>query len=295
MNIRKVRSQIGYAVERVILRQNRPYLLGMLITDNCNLSCSYCKSSGRFSFSFDNAELALRHGYARGHRALYFTGGEPMIWRDGERGLAELVDVAKAIGFFDIFIFTNGTMPLSINRCSYIVTIDGPQPIHDRLRGNTYSLVIENVRQAAAQRVFASITLTQAHSNYLEQYVREIVALQIFHGISFNFLTGSPELLAEQGFVGEERAKILDEIWRLKREGYPIVLSKAAYLALRKNNWKRPIREIELVSPDRVFTCCRDIEHPQVCVNCGYANCVEVSQILALKPSALFQVLKMVG
>lgn len=295
MNIRKIKSQLCYAVQRVILRQNRPYLLGMLITDHCNLSCSYCKSSGRFSFSFDAAELALRHGYARGHRALYFTGGEPMIWRDGERGFAELVEVAKAIGFFDIFIFTNGTMPLSINGCSYIVTIDGPQAIHNRLRANTYDLVIENVRRAAAQRIFASITLTQANSSYLERYVKEIVALKIFRGISFNCLTGSPDLLAEQGFVGEERVKILDEIWRLKLAGYPIVLSKATYHALRNNDWKRPIREIELASPDRVFTCCRDIENPQVCVNCGYANCVEVSQILALKPSALLQVLKMVG
>ena len=78
-------------------------------------------------------------------------------------------------------------------------------------------------------------------------------------------------------------------------KGYLIVLSKGAYKALRNNDWKRPIPQIELGTKDRIFTCCRDIDNPSVCENCGYANCVEVSQILALKPSAMWQVIKMVG
>jgi hypothetical protein len=43
------------------------------------------------------------------------------------------------------------------------------------------------------------------------------------------------------------------------------------------------------------YDCCRDVDNPAVCENCGYANCVEVAQILALRPSALFQVLKITG
>ena len=77
----------------------------------------------------------------------------------------------------------------------------------------------------------------------------------------------------------------------LREQGYPIVLSRAAYRALRNNDWKRPISQIQLYTKDRLFTCCRDIGNPSVCENCGYANCVEISQILALKPSALRQVL----
>ena len=87
--------------------------------------------------------------------------------------------------------------------------------------------------------------------------------------------------------------RLLDLIWRLKSEGYPIALSRAAYRALRTNRWKRPIPQIELGTRDRIFTCCRDVDNPSICATCGYANCVEVSQILALRPSAVWQVLKM--
>ena len=87
----------------------------------------------------------------------------------------------------------------------------------------------------------------------------------------------------------------MDRLWRLKQQGYPIVLSRAAWRALRENRWKRPIREIQLITKHRVFECCRDVGNPEICRNCGYTNCVEVAQILALRPSALWQVLKIVG
>jgi hypothetical protein len=48
-----------------------------------------------------------------------------------------------------------------------------------------------------------------------------------------------------------------------------------------------------LCTPGVTFTCCRDVVNPDVCANSGYTNCVEVSQILNLRPSAIMQVLKM--
>ncbi len=92
----------------------------------------------------------------------------------------------------------------------------------------------------------------------------------------------------------EERKQLLEKIWQLKKNGYPIVLSYAAYKALRNNDWKRPIPQIELGTKDKIFKCCRDVDNKTVCDNCGYANCVEVSQILAFKPSAIWQVVRMV-
>jgi hypothetical protein len=49
--------------------------------------------------------------------------------------------------------------------------------------------------------------------------------------------------------AGDERIHLLDRLWRLKREGYPICLSRAAYRALRSNTRKRPIPQIELATP----------------------------------------------
>lgn len=293
MKISHYPAALAYAFQTFVLQKKRPYLVGMLITDHCNLSCFYCSSSGRFQFSYQQAKDALSQAYKRGNRTLFFTGGEPMIWRDGNKVFSDIVDYAYDLGFQEIFIFTNGTIPLTIPHCSYIVTIDGPKHVHDQIRQNTYQLIIDNARKAVTKKIFASITITKVNAGYLDDYAREIFALGIFCGISFNFLTQKPEIVSRDGFLPTDRKEILDKIWSLKQSGYPVVLSRAAYLALRNNDWERPIQQIELCTPYRTFTCCRDVVNPDVCVNCGYANCVEVSQILNFKPSAILQVLKM--
>jgi sulfatase maturation enzyme AslB (radical SAM superfamily) len=293
----KVFSWLSYGFKTFILRKELPYLFGMVITDKCNLNCFYCesKNSGKYHFSFDQAKETLSDAYRRGHRSLYFTGGEPMIWEDGGHRLSELVEFARTLGFLDVFIFTNGTVPLSIEQCNYIVTIDGPREIHNQIRNESYDLIIKNVERAVTKSVFASITFSKANAHYLDQFVREVSATNLFKALSFNLLTHWPEVVKEHGLPVEEKKKLLDDIWALKQKGFPISLSKAAYKALRNNDWKRPIPQIELGTRDKIFKCCRDVENPPVCENCGYANCVEVSQILSLKPSAMWQVVRMVG
>jgi MoaA/NifB/PqqE/SkfB family radical SAM enzyme len=297
MMVSKVASWLGYGFKTFILRQKLPYLFGMVITDKCNLSCFYCesKNSGRYHFSLEQAKSTILDAYRRGHRSLYFTGGEPMIWEDGGHDLEELVRIARDIGFLEVFIFTNGTRPLSIKNCNYIVTVDGPKDIHDQIRHDSYDLVLNNVRNAVTKNIFASITFSKANVQHLHRFVREVTDTKLFKGISFNLLTHWPEIVEKHGVSLEERKHLLDDIWHLKNEGYPIVLSRAAYKALRNNDWKRPIPQIELGTKDRIFQCCRDVVNPSVCEQCGYANCVEVSQILDLKPSAMWQVVRMVG
>ena len=156
-------------------------------------------------------------------------------------------------------------------------------------------MVLSNVENAVTDAVFASITFSKLNYRHLEQFVKEVTDTGLFRGVSFNLLTHWPEIVEEHGVSPNERRQLLDNIWSLKKEGYPIVLSRAAYKSLKNNDWKRPIPQIELGTRDRIFKCCRDVDNPSVCENCGYANCVEVSQILVLKPSAMLQVVKMVG
>lgn len=285
----------AFLFDTFVLRRRRPFLLGMVITDRCNLACYYCesKNQGRIHFSYEQATRTLDDAYRRGHRTLYFTGGEPLLWSDGDRRLGDLVRFANERGFLDAFVFTNGTVPLDIPGCSYIVTIDGPRTAHDAVRGGTYEHVLDNVRGAASRNVFASMTFTRENVQHLEAFAHEIVATGLFRGISFNLLTHWPEIVALHGLDREARERLLDRLWQLKREGLPIVLSRAAYLAMRRNDWKRPIQQIELATNERVFTCCRDVEHPEICGSCGYSNCVEVSQMLALRPSAVWQAWRM--
>ena len=280
-----------------MLRQHSPWLVGLVITDKCNLNCHYCesKNKGQHHFSWSQLCHALDAAYGRGCRSLYFTGGEPMLWRDDDKTITHAVEYARRLGFHDVFIFTNGTYPLDTPDCHYIVTVDGPRAVHESIRPGTYDTILHNVKHAVTRGVFASITLGRQNVAFIEEFAREIVATGLFRGISFNLLTHWPEMVELHGVPLADKPAVLDRLWRLKQEGYPIVLSRAAWRALRENSWKRPIREIQLVTNQRVFDCCRDVDNPAICDNCGYANCVEVSQILALRPSALWQVFKITG
>jgi MoaA/NifB/PqqE/SkfB family radical SAM enzyme len=295
MNAKQIGYCLKYAAQAFFLGRQTPFLFALVITDTCNLDCFYCggRNAGKINFSSNQAFTAISDAYQRGHRALYFTGGEPMLWQSGEHKLKDLVEFAFETGFFEVFIFTNGTRPLDIPGCHYIVTVDGPKEIHNKIRKDTYDLVLNNVRNAVTDAVVASMTLTKANVDYLEDYVRDLSGLGIFRSLAFNLLTRPPEDLEEYGLLGEERNRALDRIWSLRKQGYPVNLSRAAYKALRSNRWQRPIKQIELATPDRLFTCCRQGRDPRVCDNCGYFGCVEISQMLRLKPSAVWRIFRL--
>jgi sulfatase maturation enzyme AslB (radical SAM superfamily) len=291
--LRRLQGYASFAVDTFLLRRERPYLFILVINDECNLNCFYCatKNMGHYDLDRDQAYAALSEAYDRGHRALVITGGEPMLWKSEGAVLDDVVSWARALGYLDIAIFTNGTFPLTLKRVSFVVTVDGTREAHNSIRAGTYDMILEHVREASSP-VIASVTLSKANAQDLRVAVCEIADTHLFKGITFNLLTHRPDFLARHGLFGEERIQILDRIWRLKDAGFPIILSKSAYSALRSNNWKRPIRQIELFAGQRVFTCCRDVENPEVCRNCGYSTCVEISQALEGKPSAVLELMR---
>lgn len=290
MRTRALVQQLAHGARVLLSRRCVPCFLGVVLTDRCNLDCFYCagRNRGQYHFTFEHLREVLEQAYRRGHRIVYFTGGEPSIWRDSDRTLADVVVLAREIGFLDVYVYTNGTRPLDIGGCTYLVTIDGPQRIHDEIRSGSFELITNNVAQARARAVFASITLTRRNAPHLVEFVREVSALKLFRGICFNLLTGRPEVQAQHGVTGAARRALLDQLWQIKRAGYPIVLSRAAYHAMRNNDWQRPIPQIELATDQQVFPCCRDVLDPSVCETCGYTGCVEIAQLLALRPSALW-------
>ncbi len=295
MTGRAIAGLLGYGFKTFVLRRTIPYLYCLVLTDACNLDCEYCqsKNTGKYHLGWDQAQDKLQQAYKRGHRFLVLTGGEPTVWRDQGKDLDDVAAWARELGFLHVMIATNGLEPFSHPQCSHLVTIDGPREVHNAMRQGSYDRILDNLAKSKSQGITASITLCKANGNSLREFARELAATNLFSSLSFNFLTHSPDKVEELGLPHEEKIAALDELWRLKKEGHPVLLSRAAYLAMKNNSWKRPIRQMELGTRDRDFTCCRDVDRPEVCENCGYSTCVEVSQMLALKPSAILQAVAM--
>lgn len=291
--LRRLRGYASFAVDTFLFRRERCYLFILVINDKCNLDCFYCasKNTGRYDLDYPAVREALAEAYARGHRALVITGGEPMLWRNDSAVLKDVVNFARDLGFLDIAIYSNGTFPLDIDGVTFIVTIDGTRDVHNTIRIGTYDTILDHVRGAQSP-VTASITISKANVQDLELAVHEITNTHLFKGITFNLLTHNSDIVAQHGFLGDDRLPVLDRIWQLKNRGYPIILSRAAYRALRTNKWRRPIKQIELFAGRRLFVCCRDVDNPDVCRNCGYSSCVEISQALEGKPDAVLQLMK---
>ena len=86
----------------IVLRRPEPLIYGIALTDRCNLRCLGChvSNTGRRDMAWDELVRTLRNAWSRGFRELYLSGGEPMLWRDGEHTLEDAIAQARQIGFF---------------------------------------------------------------------------------------------------------------------------------------------------------------------------------------------------
>ncbi|MBP7126258.1 radical SAM protein [Myxococcota bacterium] len=134
---------------------------------SCNNRCGFCpqpplRACGPGWIDPDTAEMRRRieEAFARGYRELAFSGGEPTIRPD----LAELVSLARGLGFTRVSITTNGRRLLYRDYARSLIeagltgvsiSLHGPVPeIHDALTG-----VPGSFRQAVAGlRTIAGLT-----------------------------------------------------------------------------------------------------------------------------------------
>ena len=127
--------------------------LTLQITQGCNLKCEYCSYSGNYfnrehtnkSMSFETAKKAIdyfiSHARDSSHFGISFYGGEPLLEFDLIKKCVAYAD-SRAEGRKISYNFTtNGTLLteekyefLVEHDFSLLVSLDGPQKVHDRHR-----------------------------------------------------------------------------------------------------------------------------------------------------------------
>jgi putative peptide-modifying radical SAM enzyme len=159
-----------------------PLYYHVILTDHCNLSCSYCRGKPFAPAAPEDAaadidgDLPLELAYEPGllyrflakdpDASLIFYGGEPLLRPDL---ISEMVGHAPAKRFL---VQTNGLLldnipPQVMNRLdTLLVSLDGPRETTDRCRGEgTYERVIANLKKVVAGgyrgEIIARMTVTE--------------------------------------------------------------------------------------------------------------------------------------
>ena len=273
--------------------KKRPIAAGVPLTDVCNLSCSHCVvKNGRLGHhSFERICGWINDLYGAGARFLYLQGGEILTWEDKGKGPNDVIAAARKQGFIRIAAVTNGTLPITLDADAIWVSVDGPESVHDSIRGKgSFAKLRANVSASSHPRLYANLTLNKVNAPFLDETVREVETVPGFRGISINFHTpyqGVENLDLPQ----EKRQELVEKIMILKATGHNILNSRAGLKNLGTGNYKRPISMIRLIEKGRMFECCWGREQPGVCERCGYGIIAEMSAMAQLKPSAVFQAL----
>jgi MoaA/NifB/PqqE/SkfB family radical SAM enzyme len=195
------------------------------ITNRCNLRCRHC-----FVFRDENptdingemdtetmvkrlGELQVRHGI----QTMLWMGGEPLIRQDVLR---------KGTKWFPKnTVTTNGTIDLiDLPRCTYVVSIDGPQEINDAIRGKgSFRRVVKTLSRLPDDfkpTVMCQYVVTKENEAGMEETVH-ILQKTKAQGMTFSFYVPPRNDTSSLTWGSlERRDKAVREAMRLK-ELYP--------------------------------------------------------------------------
>jgi MoaA/NifB/PqqE/SkfB family radical SAM enzyme len=291
----RLRYYAPYVWRFVVLRQPRPLIYGLAVTDRCSLSCEGCRISntGRPDMTWRQVSDALERALNRGCRDLYLTGGEPTLWRDGSRTMEDIVIEARRLGYFHVHLYTNGLQGLKTSADMVWVSMDGLPATFEARRGPWFEEVERAVRAKEHPRVAVIYTVDRITAGGIESFLRwvEDSALPVM-GVMFYFHT--PYYGRDERFMAaEERASVIDGLLDHVRAGLPILNSRAGLKALRRGDWPRPLPLAYVADVDGEWMCCRASGAPgDVCKDCGYAVCTELTEVQRLRPSAVLRMMR---
>jgi MoaA/NifB/PqqE/SkfB family radical SAM enzyme len=266
-----------------------PLLAGFKLTHRCNLRCRHCPFWSRPGpeLGFDAAVAKLDELGRMGVRVVIFEGGEPFLWKDGGRGLSDLVLAARD-RFLTVGVTTNGTFPLEVPADVVWVSVDGLEAAHDRIRGEgAFRRTLANLARARGPRVLANMTVNRENAADAGPLVRFLAPLVDGVTVQFHYPYGGPgDPLVPSP---EQRRAVCGELARLKEEGLPVADSRPALRALGEREWRCHDHLLANVEPDgTVRTGCYVKGRGGVdCSACGFAAHCEISLAYEMDPEAL--------
>ncbi len=255
----------------------KPLVLTLVVTYHCNLNCKHCLIHENLEsippphiISYEDAVEDMRSFHDEGARILFFEGGEPTIWKDGDRTLRDLIVAGKDMGYYVTGYTTNGTGRIFEESDVISVSLDGPREIHDRLRApGVYDKIMGNLESIDHPNIFANMVVNKINIEHVEETVRLVADNERIGGIMINFLTPPPRDIA---LTKAEKEGVVKRVLDLKRQGLPILNTTKALEEMLVEDYRTlcPYWMSAFVMPDRTryFGC--PFVGTESCRECGF-------------------------
>ena len=280
-----------------ILGIKRPLQTVLFITDECNLACKHCTIYRKTNLnikSFEQIKEELIYSYRLGSRFVDFEGGEPTIWRDGDKDLNSLIRLSKEIGFFSATITTNAFLPFAGSEADSIwVSIDGCGDFHDDIRGKgVFERAKMHINEAHHPHVSINMVINSRNYPSVAETIEWAKTNPNIQAISLNF--HNPYSGTEYLFLDwEKRQKVIDLIIEKKKAGYPIMNSVSGLKLMKQANFKKECWVTNFILADgrRLPECAG--KTAGMCDTCGLSMSGEMRSVFTLKPDTIFAGMKL--
>ena len=277
------------------LGRRAPLQTVLFITDKCNLRCKHCSvygSAGYRQRKFDDILADMRRSYAAGSRFIDLEGGEPTLWREGEKTINDIIDAAKSIGFFSITVTTNAQQDFSwIHPHSIWVSMDGVGKYHESIRGEgTFAKLEENIRRSGHKHLSVNMVVNSLNWESVDAAIEYARSNPAIEQISVNFHTPYPgtEYLM---LPVEKKVEVIDKVLAYKKKGYPIMNSVSGLKKMKKNSLGqmqlgRECVVTNFIYPDGTDGLCSGYG-TDLCRNCGFCMAGEMASVFNFCPDTL--------
>jgi MoaA/NifB/PqqE/SkfB family radical SAM enzyme len=279
----------------------QPLQTVLFVSDHCNLLCRHCnilKRDGRPPVTKTYQDIAgeLKYAYGLGSRFVDFGGGEPFLWRDGERSLNDLFRLAKETGFYSTTVTTNAQQPFAGCEADSIwVSLDGVGNYHDQIRGaGTFDQLLKSLENCGHPAVSVNMVINKINYPAVRETIEFAAGHPVIKSISLNFHTpfpGTEDLWLDWG----RRRAVIGEIIGLKKAGRPIMNSVSGLKLMESLDFTRQcwVTNFILADGTRLSECVG--QSSGVCDRCGFGMAGEMNCLFRFKPDTIIAGLKVRG
>jgi AdoMet-dependent heme synthase len=235
-------KELGVAGTATIKKESeQDFFIQWHLTERCNLRCRHCYQDGKRSGELSRVEIRevarevseLLEDWAETYGLRFspsftITGGEPFVRRD----FFDIVGELEGRGF-GLYLLSNGTL-INRRRAEQLrehnflgvqVSIEGPEPVHDTLRGKgNFRRAIRGAEQVIAAGIPVTLNVTLSRVN--SSSIADLAALASKMGARLGFSRlvprGRGETLMDEMLEAGEVKEIYEKLFSMEENGTQI-------------------------------------------------------------------------